>query len=783
MTELDAQRQIRCTNMLSLKLQAEWGGGDEVTMEDWEALIAKHHRDWEGCELRNHRDDDEERFNDLLASRAIKISQEVESLTDCISEQVYCCAESKTLQKQAMQLMHHVGSSGSLQLMHHVGLSVEPDDVSEPDWEQQLKEHARWFTPLPIDGPDPGPECIRALLMREGGSLQDSFQYVNQQCRLVHSAIDSCYELLHLNHRTSLELEIQTSMHEEKFLKGTLALNDVLHHLIHDLQQDFNEQVLTSAKNAAVKQQTKQARHIELKQQAQRAREVADSLILEEEQSNQLKKQSGKASKKKKGGNKAKRNQAQVQEAKREELKQEQRQQQQNAEKLKQRQDTKLQEEEYEKQLRQEQMKRQQHEEAVQLNYQRERRQSEEMKQKAADELNEQLADQKLELSRGNEQPSEVDVEGAPRHSEVGSGMVSCIAVTACLQGARSVDQPQAEQPVLGRSCPACTFHNNETDSTCSVCGTRLPPSYTSSLQAISPQVGTSAVATAPEAQESSSEALLGTGAAPLTTNFMNESSSGGTTEEKLERVVSELGMDRQAKAQALLQLKQQVIVCQTTAAQNAEFAQHNKQLSKEKDELSRQVQELSKANEDLRVVNDECSNTNSELVKENALLLLKLNELEQQQPPAQAQDGPKLVSFEQLLSATNGFSQVNLISGGGQSSGVFRAELFGKAVAIKRVSKTEHAGSFKRELDALSAVRHVNVLRVLAFNEHDDPDGAQYLVMPLMTGGDLANAMQRLCADERMRVMQDALCGLEALHEAEILHFDVIHRLNQTGI
>merc|ERR1712166_652122 len=58
--------------------------------------------------------------------------------------------------------------------------------------------------------------------------------------------------------------------------------------------------------------------------------------------------------------------------------------------------------------------------------------------------------------------------------------------------------------------------------------------------------------------------------------------------------------------------------------------------------------------------------------------------------------------------------------------------------------------------------------------NENEDPGGAQYLVMPLMQGGDLANALERLCAVERVRVMQDTLRGLQALHDAEILHFDV---------
>ena len=45
---------------------------------------------------------------------------------------------------------------------------------------------------------------------------------------------------------------------------------------------------------------------------------------------------------------------------------------------------------------------------------------------------------------------------------------------------------------------------------------------------------------------------------------------------------------------------------------------------------------------------------------------------------------------------------------------------------------------------------------------------------MPLMKGGDLASAMPKLSAVARVRVMRDALRGLQALHTCNILHFDV---------
>ena len=43
---------------------------------------------------------------------------------------------------------------------------------------------------------------------------------------------------------------------------------------------------------------------------------------------------------------------------------------------------------------------------------------------------------------------------------------------------------------------------------------------------------------------------------------------------------------------------------------------------------------------------------------------------------------------------------------------------------------------------------------------------------MPLMVGGDLATSLSRLKAAGRVRMLLDGLRGLQALHEAGILHF-----------
>ena len=113
----------------------------------------------------------------------------------------------------------------------------------------------------------------------------------------------------------------------------------------------------------------------------------------------------------------------------------------------------------------------------------------------------------------------------------------------------------------------------------------------------------------------------------------------------------------------------------------------------------------------------------------EKSLLEQKVEDLQQQldTPALQEQLSPVNVTYGQLTLATQGFC--DLIGSAGLCSSVFRGEWRGKSVAVKRINQAAHSGGFRRELKALSACRHVNVLRVLAHNEDGDPDGAHYLV------------------------------------------------------
>ena len=102
----------------------------------------------------------------------------------------------------------------------------------------------------------------------------------------------------------------------------------------------------------------------------------------------------------------------------------------------------------------------------------------------------------------------------------------------------------------------------------------------------------------------------------------------------------------------------------------------------------------------------------------------------------------------------------------------VYTGEWRRRAVAIKKIPPHELVGeqSFRQELAALSAVQNEHVLPVLAFNEHGDPEGNQYIMTPVMVGGDLDAAMPRLMYQQRLYAMQDAGKGLFALHEQNFL-------------
>jgi len=99
--------------------------------------------------------------------------------------------------------------------------------------------------------------------------------------------------------------------------------------------------------------------------------------------------------------------------------------------------------------------------------------------------------------------------------------------------------------------------------------------------------------------------------------------------------------------------------------------------------------------------------------------------------------------------------------------------------VAVKLFSPTvREAGAmraqFLREADALRAIDHPNVVRVLDAGELD---GAPYLVMEALRGETLADVLEReptLPDETALRYFREAALGLAAGHRAGVIHRDV---------
>ncbi|KAL3518401.1 hypothetical protein ACH5RR_020990 [Cinchona calisaya] len=142
--------------------------------------------------------------------------------------------------------------------------------------------------------------------------------------------------------------------------------------------------------------------------------------------------------------------------------------------------------------------------------------------------------------------------------------------------------------------------------------------------------------------------------------------------------------------------------------------------------------------------------------------------------------------SYSELESATNKFSDSNLIGIGG-SSHVYRGHLKdGKVVAVKRM-KT-HAGSdaesiFLTEIELISRLHHCHVVPLLGYcSLRQGKDAERLLVFEYMSNGSLRECLDGAsgkCLDwgTRVTIALGAARGLEYLHEAaapRILHRDV---------
>ncbi len=142
-------------------------------------------------------------------------------------------------------------------------------------------------------------------------------------------------------------------------------------------------------------------------------------------------------------------------------------------------------------------------------------------------------------------------------------------------------------------------------------------------------------------------------------------------------------------------------------------------------------------------------------------------------------------VSRKQTLPAPGtriGSLRVVRTLGVGGMGGVLLAydEILEREVAVKMVlprllDKGESRENFIAEGRAMAAVRHENVVRIFDYGEHGD---LPYLVMEYVPGETLEQRLEGhpggLDADEALGVIEHVCRGLEAIHEAGIVHGDV---------
>jgi serine/threonine-protein kinase len=80
----------------------------------------------------------------------------------------------------------------------------------------------------------------------------------------------------------------------------------------------------------------------------------------------------------------------------------------------------------------------------------------------------------------------------------------------------------------------------------------------------------------------------------------------------------------------------------------------------------------------------------------------------------------------------------------------------------------------FRHEVAAAERIHHPNVVEVL---DHGEENGLPYLVQRLIRGGSLADrieAVRRLDLPETLTLLSGAAAGIDALHEAGLVHRDI---------
>ncbi|XP_022544584.2 probable L-type lectin-domain containing receptor kinase VII.2 [Brassica napus] len=143
----------------------------------------------------------------------------------------------------------------------------------------------------------------------------------------------------------------------------------------------------------------------------------------------------------------------------------------------------------------------------------------------------------------------------------------------------------------------------------------------------------------------------------------------------------------------------------------------------------------------------------------------------------------PHRVQYRDVVEATRGFSEENMIGYGGNSK-VYRGVLEGKEVAVKRITTSPRdtvAGTseFLAEVSSLGRLRHKNIVGLRGWCKK----GGECLVLvyEYMENGSVDKRLfdcdVTLEWEERMRVIRDVASGMLYLHEgweSKVLHRDI---------
>ncbi|XP_076920400.1 receptor kinase-like protein Xa21 [Bidens hawaiensis] len=155
-------------------------------------------------------------------------------------------------------------------------------------------------------------------------------------------------------------------------------------------------------------------------------------------------------------------------------------------------------------------------------------------------------------------------------------------------------------------------------------------------------------------------------------------------------------------------------------------------------------------------------------------------------QPQSSASEPLSNLTYSQLLEATNGFAEENLIGEGGFSS-VYKGILHGGYVAVKVVHLQIRGAdrSFLAECEVWRSIRHRNLLKIITSCSSIDFKGNDFkaLVYEFMPNGNLHDWLHssarksRLDIIARIHILIDVACALDYLHNhcvTTIVHGDL---------